>query len=122
MIGKLNSAKYPRRNLGRPLARILAFCMILVLLAVRLGSFSEEVFVTPVEDAIFDVAFVSADEKSPQTKYQIKSKRAFECALLQYDVPPIPSLRVIAALPAYVPVFFPDDIASEIFIPPEWPA
>lgn len=118
----LASAKYPRRNPGQSLVRILAFCMILVLLAVRLGSFSDEVFVTPVEDALFDVAFVSVDEKGPQSKAQIKSKRAFECELLQYEVPALPSVQVVAALPAHVPEFALEDITTEIFIPPEWPA
>lgn len=116
MIG---SAKYPLRNLGRPLARVLAFCMILVLLVVRMGSFSEEVFVTPVEDAIFDVAFISADEAGPQTKLLIKSKRALECDLLQYEVPEVPSVQVIMVLSRHVPEFFPEDITREIFIPPE---
>ncbi len=120
MIGTFRSANHRLRGSIRLLVRVLAFSMILVLLAVRLGSFSEEAFITPIEDAIFDVAFVSADEKGPQTKPQaVKSKRALECDVLHYDVPMPRPVLTTAVRPMHVPTFFPEEVAFEIFIPPE---
>ena len=64
-----------------------AFVMALVLLTVRFGTYSDELFVTPVEDAIFDVAFVVADAEGKQTKPPaIKSKQALDCVLLPDQV------------------------------------
>lgn len=119
MVGMIRS-KSSRQGPVPYILRILAFCMVLVLLTVRLGSFSEEVFVTPLEDAIFDVAIVSADETGPQTKPQaVKSKRTLDCDLMQYEIPLRRPAPVVAAVPMHVSRIHQEDIAFEIFIPPE---
>lgn len=104
----------------RLLFRILASGMILVLLCVRLGSLREEVFSTPVEDAIFYVAFVSTENKWPQTRpMAIKYKSVLDCNLQQYEMSipcPVPTA---ALLWPYIPLYSPRDVAFEIFIPPE---
>jgi hypothetical protein len=107
-------------RMARPLARLLACSMILVLLTVRLGSYREQVFITPVEDAIFDVAFVCAADKNSQTKpLTIKHKCTFDCDLPQY-LGALSRLDPVALLlSAYVPVCSPHEVAFDIFIPPE---
>ena len=106
-----------------PLSRLLAFSMILVLLTARLGSYSEEVLVTPVEDAIFDIAFMVDGGKSPQTKYQvIKTKALLDGELVQYQVPVRIAVPMSEAVPDCVPAFSPADWVGEIFIPPEQPS
>lgn len=102
------------------LLRVLAFSMILVLLSVRLGSFGEELFVTPVEDAIFDVAFVSVDDNGPQTKpAAIKYKGALDCDLPQGGISVPGPVLTNAVLSPYVPAWSPRDLVFDIFIPPE---
>lgn len=104
----------------RWLTRALTIIMILVLLTVRLGSFGEQVFVTPVEDAIFDIASVTVNGNESQTKpLSLNSKCTLDCDLPQCDVSfPYP-LQVSLTLPAHVPFFSPQVVGSEIFIPPE---
>jgi len=105
-------------RVGAQLFRLLALSMVLLLLTIRLGSFTEETFVTPVEDAIFDVAFISDVDHSLPTKV-IKSQRALDCDLPSSKVSTPPRTLILALLPAYVPVFLPDEIPREIFVPPE---
>lgn len=104
----------------RVIVRVMAFSMILVLLTVRLGSLSKDVFVTPVEDAIFDVSFVSTADKGPQAKpLFVNLKYVLDCDLPQDEVS-IPGLFpfFVAQTPC-VPVFSPHEVVFEIFIPPE---
>lgn len=100
--------------------RALAFSMILVLLTVRLGSLSEELFVTPVEDALFDTAFVNAADKGPLDKpLAAKYKCALECDLPQYQVSVISPLHLPVTPSASVQIFSPQGNAFKIYIPPE---
>lgn len=120
MTAKFCHAGAATTCLTRCLLRILAFSMILVLLSVRLGSFGEELFVTPVEDAIFDVAFVSVDDNGPQTKpAAIKYKGTLDCDLPQGDISVPGPVSINVVLSPYVPAWSPRDLVSDIFIPPE---
>jgi len=100
--------------------RLLAFVMALVLLTVRFGTYSDELFVTPVEDAIFDVAFVVADAEGKQTKPPaIKSKQVLDCVLLPDQVAAPRPVMALPLPPEHTAPFFFDDVAGEIFVPPE---
>jgi hypothetical protein len=101
-----------------PLFRLLAFSIALLLLTVRLGSFTEEAFVTPVQDAIFDVAFISDADHSLPTKV-IKSQRSLDCDLPLCQASAPPQVLILAVLPVYVPPLSSDENPCEIFIPPE---
>lgn len=104
----------------RCLARALAFMMILVLLTVRLGSFGEQVFVTPVETAIFDIASVTDNHNNPHAKPSaLKYKCTLDCVLSQTDLSLPNPFQVPLSPSAHIPSFFPREIGFEIFIPPE---
>jgi hypothetical protein len=112
-----------RLRAASPFFRLLALSMVLLLLAMRLGSFTEEIFVTPVEDAIFDVAFISDVDHNFPTKV-IKSQRSLDCDLPSCELSAPPQPLIPAVLPEHVPSLFPDENPREIFIPPEgfsWP-
>lgn len=117
-----SAAPVGHRRRANFVGRILALAMILVLLCVRLGNYSEEKLIIPVEDALFGVAFIS-DGANPLSKpHVIKSK-----ALLDADMPPFRiTVRIappiIEAVPDDVSVSYPDEWTGEIFIPPEQPA
>lgn len=100
--------------------RLLALTLIVALLALRLSSFTEQVFVEPVEDAIFDVPFIAAEDGAGSAKpIKVKTKRAIEIVLTpaevlhQYgDWPQLPKAPRVPHLAL-------KDIRPEIFIPPE---
>jgi hypothetical protein len=104
-----------------PLLKVFALVVVAAFFSLRLSTFSTEVFVVPVEDAIFDVAFI-ADETGGAAKkpLKIKTKRAIDhCTLVpaenfvqpgEWSVPP--------TLPLTIPLEL-KDIRTEIFIPPE---
>lgn len=103
-----------------PLVRLLAFCMIVCLLTARLGTLTEEVLVTPIEDAIFDIAFISdAGNSQPFSLVVNKAKSQFECVIPQSQVPVQALLPAVAVKPEHVPVFSPRELTADIFIPPE---
>jgi hypothetical protein len=102
---------------------MLAFSMILVLLAVRLGSLRDEVFSTPVEDAIFGNAFVTTEDNVTQTRLiAVKFKCAFESNLPLHEVSLLCPQPVATIFSPYVPLCLAPEVAFEIFIPPESPA
>jgi hypothetical protein len=104
-----------------PLLKVFALVVVAAFFSLRLSTFSTEVFVVPVEDAIFDVAFI-ADETGGAAKkpLKIKTKRAIDhCTLVpaenfvqpgELPVPHTPPLTIALEL---------KDIRTEIFIPPE---
>lgn len=100
--------------------RSVAFCMVFVMLIVRLGTFSEELFVTPVEDAIFDVAVVETGNQNPQTRpLAVKHKGFLDCDLPRFVIAvraPLPATPLVSFR---LPLLSPLDVAFEIFIPPE---
>ena len=104
----------------RFLRKLLSLFVIVALVSLRLSTFTEQAFIEPVEDALFDVAFIASDETPEEGKLlKAKPKRAFDIVLAtSQDIVP-----VVAGLPA-LPVPFVaelslDDILAEIFIPPE---
>lgn len=104
-----------------PLHRFLSLVVIAALLSLRLSSLTDEVFVVPVEDAIFDVAFIAAEEGAAEGKpIKVKPKRAFDIIMLA----PVEELLRRGASPQLARTFAVailnlKDIHSEIFIPPE---
>lgn len=86
----------------------------------RLSSLTEQMFVIPVEDAIFDVAFIAAENSPAGGKpVKVKPKRAFDLVLAQsmelrlHCGRPLPQTRPTSAILVL------KDIRPEIFIPPE---
>lgn len=104
-----------------PLLKIFALVVAAAFLSLRLSTFSTEIFVVPVEDAIFDVAFI-ADETGGASKkpLKIKTKRAIDhCTLVPAEnlaqpteLPGPQTLSLTTALEL-------KDNRAEIFIPPE---
>lgn len=110
----------PQVRLAHPLFRVLAFGMILVLLVARFGSLTEEVLVTPIEDAIFDVAFMVDAKNDQLPKFLFnKAKYQLDCDITQGQIPVQVPLPAFAIKPEHVPVFVSRDFVAEIFIPPE---
>lgn len=100
--------------------KILSLVVISALLSLRLSSFSEDLFVVPVEDAIFDAAFIAAEDSPTDGKpKKVNSKRGFDIMLF-----PIEELRhddewSQLTRTSVVTVLNLKDIHSKIFIPPE---
>ena len=120
MTTTLSSARTCMTRLSRRLVRVLAFSMILVLLAARLGSLRDEVFATPVEDAIFGNAFVTTEDNGTQTRLiAIKFKCAFDSNLPFYEISLLCPIPVPTVFSPYIPLCLAPEVAFEIFIPPE---
>jgi hypothetical protein len=99
--------------------KILSLLVVAALLSLRLGSLTDEIFATPVEEAIFDCAFIAEENHTEGKSIKVKAKRMFELILTSVDAIqphieiPEPAERAV------VPVLLPQDIPFEIFIPPE---
>lgn len=100
--------------------KILSLVVIAALLSLRLSSFTQEAFVVPVEDAIFDVAFIAAEDDPAEGKpIKVKPKRAFDIILASFEELPHHGERPQLTTTVTVAVLNLKDIHSEIFIPPE---
>jgi hypothetical protein len=98
--------------------KILAFSLILVLLTVRIGSFSQETFVYPIQDVIFKTAKIS-EENAKHKPSSLKPKRCAGevfCAAAQLVVEFHP-------LETWLTPCFPyhalPEVYLDIFIPPD---
>jgi len=101
------------------LHKILSLAVIITLLSLRMSTFTEEIFIVPVEDAIFDVAFIAEETSAEAKSFKVKVKKLLEFTL----VPPTRGLAGIG-LPqnsptATIPVLVLMDLVADIFIPPE---
>lgn len=102
------------------LRKILSLVVIAALLSLRLSSLTPEVFVIPVEDAIFEIPFIAAECSSPEGKpSKTKPKRAPDIILA-----PLAELEQRAGRPQPSPIpvtatLTLKDVHAEIFIPPE---
>lgn len=98
--------------------KILALSLALVLLTIRIGSFSKETFVQPVQDVIFQTAKIS-EETTKQKPSALKPKRAtgeVVASASQLLTPFYPMLtRLIPCLP-YQAL---PEVYLDIFIPPD---
>ena len=104
-----------------PLLKVFALVVVAAFLSLRLSTFSTEIFVVPVEDAIFAVAFI-ADEAggAAQKPLKIKTKRAIDhCTLVPTENYAQPGEWSVPQTPPLVAVVELKDIRTEIFIPPE---
>ncbi|PKN11356.1 MAG: hypothetical protein CVU69_12735 [Deltaproteobacteria bacterium HGW-Deltaproteobacteria-4] len=104
-----------------PYCKGLAFLLIVVLLATRLGSYTHEMFAGPIQEHISQIAAVCADEDSPEkTPYLFKVKR-----LLSDVVSPEQIEVVFVLAPALDPQFpsqkftMPPDVYLDIVVPPD---
>lgn len=99
----------------------LAFFLIVVLLATRLGSYTHEMFAGPIQEYISQAATVCADEESPaKTPYLFKIKR------LLLDIANVEQIEIVIALsPALGPQFplqkfsKPPEVYLDIVVPPD---
>jgi hypothetical protein len=99
----------------------LAFFLIVVLLATRLGSYTHEMFVGPIQEYISQIAAVCADEESPEkTPYLYKVKR------LLSDVASLEEMEIVIVLtPALDPQLprpkfsMPPEVYLDIAVPPD---
>lgn len=105
----------------KPYCKGLAFLLIVVLLATRLGSYTHEMFVGPIQEHISQIAAVCADEESPEkTPYLFKVKR-----LLSDIVNPEQIEIVFVLTPALDPQLpsqkftMPPDVYLDIVVPPD---
>jgi hypothetical protein len=99
-------------------SKILAFSLILVLLTIRLGSFSQETFVQPVQDVIFKTANIS-EETGKHKPSSVKAKRATGevfCGAVQLVVEYHPLETRLT--PSFRYQFLPE-VYLDIFIPPD---
>lgn len=99
-------------------SKVLAFSLVLVLLTLRLGSFSQETFVQPVQDVIFQTAHIS-EETTKSKPSALKPKRATgeviaSGAQLLVHFFPLET-RLTPCLP-YQPL---PEVYLDIFIPPD---
>ncbi len=111
--------KKSTRQISGPL-RVFAFALVLVLLTVRIGSYTTEVFVTPLQDYISDIAFINQDNSGADAKPNVfKPKRAFDFfflegrGLLTFLPSPIEMLAPCIPFRAFPEVYL------DIFVPPE---
>lgn len=110
----------PLWSLSHPLVRALAFGLILSLLVARLGSLTEEALVTPIEDAIFGVAFmIDAEEEHLCKTFVNKAKSQLDSTIPQGQIPPVALIPALTIKTEHVPLFLPRDLVADIFIPPE---
>lgn len=108
-------------QLIKPYCQGLAFILIVVLLATRLGSYTHEMFAGPIQEHILQTAIVCADEESPEkTPYLFKVKR-----LLSDIVNPEQIAIVSVLTPALDPQLpavkftIPPDVYLDIVVPPD---
>lgn len=98
--------------------KILAFSLVLVLLTVRIGSFSQETFVYPIQDVIFKTAKIS-EENSKHKPTSLKLKRIAGEAF--YDA--VPLLVEFHPTETRLTAFYPfrafPEVYLDIFIPPD---
>jgi len=100
--------------------KFLALLVIAGLLSLRLSTLTEQVFVEPVEDAIFDVPFIAAEEIPGEGKpVKVKPKRAFDFVLAVADELTLPGETLPLQANSVVVVLNLKDIHTDIFIPPE---
>ena len=103
-----------------PLRKILALCTIAALLSLRLSNLTEQVFVEPVEDAIFHNAFIAAEECGANGKrIKVAMKRACDLLLAPVEAPLPSAERPIPATTPAIAAPVPKEIRADIFIPPE---
>jgi hypothetical protein len=100
--------------------KILSLLVIAALLCIRLSSFTENTFADPVEEIIFDVPFIAADDwATEEGSSKAKLERSFDIILT-----PTPDLhpRGDRPQPSVMPttaVLNLKEIYTRIFIPPE---
>ena len=100
--------------------KILSLAVIIALFSMRVSHLSESAFVIPVEDAIFHVAFIAAEESPVSTKIlKIKGKTLFDIVLTPNEeiFPPVGQPRPSVKQADRSLIF--NEISAEIFIPPE---
>jgi len=99
--------------------KIFSAAMILVLLTVRLGYFTQESFVTPVADCLFGSAFVSS-ENADEGKLRkfLNAHDLFDVELSTSDCPPV-VLPETASPPCPPAALRLTVLPAEIYIPPE---
>lgn len=106
----------PRFSAAR---KIFSLFLIVALFALRLGSFSAERFIMPVEDALFDRMFIAEDSPLEGKPQKANIKQVLEIPL---DAPQTACIFVERTAQTAIPFvnhFLPRIAASEIFIPPE---
>jgi hypothetical protein len=98
--------------------KILAFSLVLVLLTVRLGSFSDETFVYPIQDVIFQTAHISAEDAKHKPSC-LKLKRASGEAFCSAVHLPLEFLPHETRLTPCFPYQALPEVYLDIFIPPD---
>jgi hypothetical protein len=99
-------------------AKILSFALILVLLTVRIGSFSDESFVYPIQDVIFETAHLSSEDAKHKPS-GLKTKRATGdvfCGAVQQQLEFFP---LETRLTPCFPFKALPEVYLDIFIPPD---
>jgi hypothetical protein len=98
--------------------KILAFTLILVLLTVRLGSFSDETFVQPIQDVIFQTAHISTEDVKHKPSC-LKSKRTSGDAFCRAVQPQLDFFPLETRMTPCSPFKALPEVYLDIFIPPD---
>lgn len=101
------------------LKKTLSLIVIALLLSLRLGSFAEEIFTTPVEDALFHKVFIAEDNLLKGKLIKAKPNLAFEVTVDPPDLIVSVIEKVGQQDSPFVSDLILEDILSRIFIPPE---
>jgi hypothetical protein len=100
--------------------KILSLLVIAAILCIRLSNFTENTFADPVEEIIFDVPFLAADDWATEEGCsKVKLERSFDIILTPTpDLHPRGDRAQSSEKPALT-VLNLKEIYTRIFIPPE---
>ena len=101
--------------------KIFALTLVVVLLTVRIGSFSQEAFVYPVQDVIFKTAKLS-EENAKHKPSGMKPKRSAGEAVSSTAQPLVGFFPLETRLTPCFPYQALPEVYLDIFIPPDEPA
>jgi len=99
-------------------SKILAFSLVLVLLTIRIGSFSQVTFVQPVQDVIFQTAKI-CEETAKSKPSALKPKRAAADAVANGAQLLIQFFPLETRLMPCLPYQSLPEVYLDIFIPPD---
>lgn len=99
-------------------SKFLALSLVLVLLTIRIGSFSQETFVQPVQDVIFQTEKIS-EETAKHKPSALKPKRAVGEAVADGAQLLVQFFPLETRLTPCLPYQSLPEVYLDIFIPPD---
>ena len=99
--------------------KFLSLMVVFMLLSLRLGSFTEEIFITPVQDALFHQVFVAEGLPFEGKPIKAKLNLVFIVPITPPDATESSAIESVQQDTMYMSQLILSDILSEIYIPPE---